>query len=199
MAKNIEYKRRIVKRSTVAGQIPTIPGSNDHTDETWVVTDIYEGELFLNVPDGKSYTRSGDYVIYLNSPFRPVTEPVIVLGTPNTLTVDLNKNPQSIIEPRLSSGTRSINVSFSLLFDNWENDEVHSEKYSFTGTIAIQMPDGTGGQPNVKVSNAGSIGLWDDGTKILTISAGTDDVIEFCFEKDRTGTFYDLVVGGVAI
>lgn len=58
-----ENIRRVEKRSTVAGEIPTVAPSNDHTDGSWVVTDIYEGELFINVTDKASYTRVGAEII----------------------------------------------------------------------------------------------------------------------------------------
>ncbi len=45
-----------VKRSTVAGVVPVLGPSNDHTDGTWVSAtnnEIYTGEFFYNVPDKK--------------------------------------------------------------------------------------------------------------------------------------------------
>lgn len=58
-----DYKRRIEKTSTVPGEKPTIPGSNDHTDGSWAVTDIYKGELFINVVDGTMFTRDDSGII----------------------------------------------------------------------------------------------------------------------------------------
>ena len=64
----IENRRRVEKRSTVPNEKPTIPSSNDHTDGSWSVTDIYEGEFFVNIPDGVIYTREGDSIIEVNLP-----------------------------------------------------------------------------------------------------------------------------------
>ena len=55
--------RVLIKRSTVSGVVPTIPGSGatnvyDHTEGGWINTDIYQGELFLNVADDKMWFRS---------------------------------------------------------------------------------------------------------------------------------------------
>lgn len=50
--------RILIKRSTVAGVVPTVPSSNDHTDGTWLATDIYKGELYYNQADNILYTRS---------------------------------------------------------------------------------------------------------------------------------------------
>ena len=46
-----------IKRSTVTATVPTVPSSNDHTDGTWIATDIYKGELFYNQADGVLWTR----------------------------------------------------------------------------------------------------------------------------------------------
>ena len=63
----VDYIRRKEKVSTIAGQRPTIPPSNDHTDGTWNATDIYVGELFINLPDSLVWTRTDtDRIIQLN-------------------------------------------------------------------------------------------------------------------------------------
>ena len=54
----IQDSRILIKTSTVSGTVPTIPASNDHTDGTWLITDIYKGELFINIADQKIYSRS---------------------------------------------------------------------------------------------------------------------------------------------
>jgi hypothetical protein len=46
-----------IKRSTITATVPTVPSSNDHTDGTWIATDIYKGELFYNQADGVLWTR----------------------------------------------------------------------------------------------------------------------------------------------
>jgi hypothetical protein len=46
-----------IKRSTITATVPTVPSSNDHTDGTWIATDIYKGELFFNQADGVLWTR----------------------------------------------------------------------------------------------------------------------------------------------
>jgi len=47
-----EVVRMVVKTSETSGVIPTIPASDDHTDGSWIETDIYKGELFFNKADG---------------------------------------------------------------------------------------------------------------------------------------------------
>lgn len=56
---NILDARILLKRSTVAGTVPTIPASSSHTDGSWVNTDIYSGEAFLNTQDQRMWIRTG--------------------------------------------------------------------------------------------------------------------------------------------
>jgi hypothetical protein len=56
---NILDARILLKRSTVANDEPTIPASSSHTDGSWINTDIYSGETFLNTTDQRMYVRTG--------------------------------------------------------------------------------------------------------------------------------------------
>ena len=55
-------KRIIIKKGAGA---PTIPSSLDHRDGTWLATDIYEGELYLDTVAGLNYTRYGSTIVEL--------------------------------------------------------------------------------------------------------------------------------------
>jgi len=57
-----ETRRIIIKKG--AGT-PTVPASNDHTDGTWLASDIYEGELYLDTTNGLNYTRYDDTIVEL--------------------------------------------------------------------------------------------------------------------------------------
>ena len=57
-----ETRRIIIKKG--AGT-PTVPSSTDHTDGTWLTTDIYEGELYLDTVTGFNYTRYGSTIVEL--------------------------------------------------------------------------------------------------------------------------------------
>ena len=57
-----ETRRIIIKKGTGA---PTIPSSSDHTDGTWLSTDIYEGELYLDTVTGLNYTRYDSTIVEL--------------------------------------------------------------------------------------------------------------------------------------
>lgn len=56
---NILDARILLKRSTVAGVTPTIPASSSHTDGSWINTDIYSGEAFVNTVDQRIFVRTG--------------------------------------------------------------------------------------------------------------------------------------------
>jgi hypothetical protein len=53
-----EFRRMILKVSSITNDVATIPTTNDHQDGSWLDTDIYIGELFLNVADDILQTRT---------------------------------------------------------------------------------------------------------------------------------------------
>ena len=60
-----ETRRIIIKKG--AG-VPTIPTSNDHRDGSWLSTDIYEGEFYLNTVTGIVYTNTNGTIVNLSVP-----------------------------------------------------------------------------------------------------------------------------------
>lgn len=66
MAIQREYSRLILKRSTTTGTEPTEPSTND-IDSTWISTDIYEGELFLNAEDDRLWVRTANGIMELTN------------------------------------------------------------------------------------------------------------------------------------
>ena len=48
-------KRIIIKKGS---GIATVPSSSDHRDGTWLATDIYMGEFYMNTVNSKIYTRT---------------------------------------------------------------------------------------------------------------------------------------------
>jgi len=48
-------KRIIIKKGS---GIATIPATSDHRDGTWLSTDLYIGEFYMNTTNGKIYTRT---------------------------------------------------------------------------------------------------------------------------------------------
>lgn len=58
MALNEIQARQRLRRTNTSGLIPTIPLTTDHTDGTWLTTDIYIGEFFFNQVDFRMFTRT---------------------------------------------------------------------------------------------------------------------------------------------
>lgn len=48
MSCNNSNARLQIKYTTIAGQVPTIPSTNDHNDGTWNSTDIYIGDYSMH-------------------------------------------------------------------------------------------------------------------------------------------------------
>jgi hypothetical protein len=54
----IQDSRIQLKYTTITGVVPTIPLTDDHTNGTWLPTDLYIGEVFLNAADNLGWWRS---------------------------------------------------------------------------------------------------------------------------------------------
>lgn len=78
-----------IKRSTVTATVPTVPSSNDHTDGTWIATDIYKGELFFNQADGVLWSRDDNGVVCLGG------SASLTIASADVLT--LNTTPLTIV------------------------------------------------------------------------------------------------------
>ena len=81
---NTVYSRILIKRSSISGIEPTIPTSDNHNDGTWLATDLYDGEMFLNTTDKKCWARSGDTIMPVNASSATIDElsDVDISGTP---------------------------------------------------------------------------------------------------------------------
>jgi hypothetical protein len=62
----IKRARMIIKRGN---GVPTVPASNDNNDGTWIATDIYEGELYLDLDGKRLYTRIDNSIVEINVTF----------------------------------------------------------------------------------------------------------------------------------
>lgn len=67
MPKIEQYSRIINHAISTSGQTFTVPSSNDHTDETWLATDLYIGEFGVNVTDDKVYVRTNNGILQLSA------------------------------------------------------------------------------------------------------------------------------------
>jgi hypothetical protein len=82
----IQDSRILIKSSTVTTIVPTVPSSNDHTDGTWLITDLYKGELFINQADEKIFYRAESGIIEIGG--TPDLSAYIRLDGTSTATTD---------------------------------------------------------------------------------------------------------------
>lgn len=101
-----EDVRIIVKYSSFPGETPTIPNSANHEDGTWLPTDLYVGEMFINAYDNLAWVRGiggifplgatggtvsfiGDYVLAsTGGTFSgPVTTTTLTTGTVSAVSI----------------------------------------------------------------------------------------------------------------
>ena len=59
----VNETRRIILKKGIG--VPTVPASNDHTDGTWLATDIYLNEFYQNTTTGYIYTRNSGGIVRL--------------------------------------------------------------------------------------------------------------------------------------
>lgn len=182
-----EQTRTVLKTYFETGDTPTEAQFIDLIDSLLNLTDddsddLSEGSTNLFYTTARAALK--EQIIYI-----PTTQPAIAT---DTLTTDLASYRQAIFEPRLSVGTRTINIDFNWLITNDTNNLLFAATLSLTGTIVITF------ESDVLCSNASSIGVWDSGTHELTLATGTDDIIEFQFLKDSTSGNWLLKVSEVA-
>ena len=121
-----------IKRSTVSSTVPTIPSSSDHTDGTWIATDIYKGELFYNQANDVLWSRGDNGVRCLGGSAELTLSSAQILA--------LNTTPQTIVPAVAGYAIEAVSVSVKL--------DYHSAAYA-TNTNRIIITD-TAGNPQFK-------------------------------------------------
>ena len=61
MSLNIQDSKMQQKLVTIPGIEPTMGTSSDYTDGSWLDTDIYQGELFVNIADERIWFIGEEY------------------------------------------------------------------------------------------------------------------------------------------
>ena len=98
-----------IKRSTITATVPTVPSSNDHTDGTWLATDIYKGELFFNQADGVLWSRDDNGVVCLGGSASVELTPSQVLS--------LNSTPITIVGAVSGYAIEVVSASAKIAFN----------------------------------------------------------------------------------
>lgn len=98
-----------IKRSTITATVPTVPSSNDHTDGTWIATDIYKGELFFNQADGVLWSRDDNGVVCLGG------SASLTIASADVLT--LNTKPLTIVGAVAGYAIEVVSASMKIAFN----------------------------------------------------------------------------------
>lgn len=100
--------RIIFKQTATTGEKGTIPASDDHTDGTWLSTDLYIGEGLINTTDNILYIRTvgGITEIEMGAADSEIFTKTITVNTASVLS--LNSTPVELIPA--DSGGRAIEV-----------------------------------------------------------------------------------------
>lgn len=98
----INETRRILIKKGVG--IATVPSSSDHSDGTWLSTDIYIGEFYMNTTNGKIYTRTAsgiEEIIYDVADFEVLTNKATDFTTINNTKYPTTQAVENQIDAKL--------------------------------------------------------------------------------------------------
>ena len=151
-----EFRRMILKVSSITNDVATIPTTNDHQDGSWLDTDIYIGELFLNVADNILQTRTDTGIVEVSDGTSGGGSWGSITGTLSNQT-DL-QNALDTKQIELVSGTNIKTINGNTLLGSG-NLAISSAWGSITGTLSSQTDLAT---------------ALDDTTLIPTLTIGVD-------------------------
>ena len=133
-----------IKRSTASATVPTVPSSNDHTDGTWIATDIYKGELFYNQADGVLWSRDDNGVSCLGGSVKVTLTKAQVLAlntTPITLVGAVSGYAIEVISASVRNESRFVpyatNLNLQLLTDTATDAQFDNAKILLTTVPAF--------------------------------------------------------------
>lgn len=67
MGKIYQYSRQLQHRLSTPGLEPTVAPNDDHTGGSWSATDIYTGELCVNVNDDRVFVRTNNGILEITT------------------------------------------------------------------------------------------------------------------------------------
>jgi hypothetical protein len=146
-----------LKRSTVNSTVPTVPSSNDHTDGTWIATDIYKGELFYNQADGVLWTRGDSGIECIQGTAK------LTIATADVLT--LNTTPIEIVAaPGVGYAIEVISASMKMVYV--------SATYATNTSLELLTAGATNSQASTVIKNSAStIRRFADATTLASATA----------------------------
>jgi hypothetical protein len=146
-----------IKRSTIAATVPTVPSSNDHTDGTWIATDIYKGELFYNQADGVLWTRGDSGIECIQGTAKLTIASADVLH--------LNTTPIEIVAaPGAGYAIEVISASMKMVYN--------SATYATNTSLELLTAGATNSQASTVIKNSAStIRRFADATTLASATA----------------------------
>ena len=146
-----------LKRSTVTTTVPTVPSSNDHTDGTWIATDIYKGELFYNQADGVLWTRGDSGIECIQGTAK------LTIATADVL--HLNTTPIEIVAaPGAGYAIEVISASMKMVYN--------SATYATNTSLELITAGATNSQASTVIKNsATTIRRFADATTLASATA----------------------------
>jgi hypothetical protein len=138
-----EYARIITKTSE---GVPTVPLSASHDDGSWIATDIYEDELYLDSLTGFLWTRIGNDVVQLSN----VTLLHTHVKADITDYANIAEGPLPAFTSSRVVDLANFNLGFSLAADK-------TVQFTALGSSAQIHPGGTGGGVFSAVMNIESL------------------------------------------
>jgi len=150
---NADITNRLITK--VGTGIATVPPSADHRNGDWVETDIYDGELYMNLTDGKLYTSNSGVVQEIGA-----SSPDTNLGNTN-LTADANRT--YTLNGSLSSDTLAFKTGGG------------SDVLSVRGDNSLYIPTGHIGHNSLPSANS-QFKITGDGSIYGMSMSGTNSV-----------------------
>jgi hypothetical protein len=146
-----------LKRSTIAATVPTVPSSSDHTDGTWIATDIYKGELFYNQADGVLWTRGDSGIECIQGTAK------LTIATADVL--HLNTTPIEIVAaPGVGYAIEVISASMKMVYN--------SATYATNTSLELLTAGATNSQASTVIKNSAStIRRFADATTLASATA----------------------------
>lgn len=206
-------KRIIIKKGD---GWPTVPASNDHTDGTWITTDIYEAELYQDTSTGNLYSRDSGGIYKINLDYTDFIEDAINNGeVTKAPTENAVFDALALKENSISAGTTSQYYRGDKTFQTLDKSAVglgnvdntsdtnkpvstaqqtaldlkaDLESPTFTGNISVSIPT------TLTPTGTTEIIDWDNGNgQILSLASATGTVV-LTLSNPKAGATYFLKV-----
>ena len=135
---NILDSRILLKRSTTAGVVPTIPATSNHTDGTWTATDIYSGETFVNTVDQRAFVRLG-------SDIKEIPLQNSLIGTSQYATITLTSAQVKLLNTTPITVVAAPGASKVIVYKScWGRLNYNTITYSAGATMELKISGASG-------------------------------------------------------